>query len=243
MRRGGPGGGHRGRKGDDVDVADSEAGRTGKTSRAGRPPVTSRAEILVAARRLIDTDGWERLTIRRLASELGIGATTLYHHVRDKWELQVLMLNEYAAQIPRPTPSDDPVERIMAAATAVREAFAAWPWGADASAVDGFITLLDESAVWPVEEMIAAARDAGCDEAGAVALFRNVWYFIIGEVLVRARSAQGSVDRGRRQHEFLGQLDPERMPYLAAIGGRWPELAARDTFPAGLRALVVGMLP
>lgn len=182
------------------------------------------------------------MTIRRLAAELGIGATTLYHHVRDKWELQVLLLNEYAAQIPRPEPSTAPVERIVAAATAIRDAFAAWPWGADASAVDGFITLLDESALWPVEEIVAAARDAGCDQVRAVALFRNVWYFVIGEVLVRARSAHGRVDLGREQREFLGQLDPERMPHLRRIGQRWPELAARDTFPEGLRALVVGML-
>src|SRR5699024_10251704 len=160
---------------DDGGVAQSRAGRTGKTTRAGRPPVTSRAEILAAARRLIESEGWERVTIRRLAGELGIGATTLYHHVRDKWELQVLMLNEYAAQIPRPDPPErDPARRIVAAATAVHDSFAAWPWGADASAVDGFITLLDESALWPVEEIVAAARDAGCDEAQAVALFRNV---------------------------------------------------------------------
>ena len=38
--------------------------------RTGRPPVTSRAEILAAARQLIDRDGWEKLTIRRLAAEL-----------------------------------------------------------------------------------------------------------------------------------------------------------------------------
>lgn len=225
-------------------MAQSRAGRTGKTTRAGRPPVTSRAEILAAARRLIESEGWERVTIRRLAGELGIGATTLYHHVRDKWELQVLMLNEYAAQIPRPDPPErDPARRIVAAATAVHDSFAAWPWGADASAVDGFITLLDESALWPVEEIVAAARDAGCDEAQAVALFRNVWYFIIGEVTVRARSVEGRVDLGRRRQEFLGQLDPARMPSLTAIGTRWPELAAHDTFPAGLRALVDGMLP
>ena len=206
--------------------------------------MTSRREILAAAQRLIDADGWERLTIRRLAAELGIGATTLYHHVRDKWELQVLLLNEYAAQIPRPAPTDDPCERIVRAATAFRDGLAVWPWGAEASAVDGFVTLLDESALWPVEEIVAAARVAGCDDAEAVALFRNVWYFVVGEVTVRARSARGRVDlAGGSRAGFLSQLDPEQMPQLTSIGERWPELAARDTFPAGVRALVTGMLP
>jgi len=44
------------------------------------------AQILAAARRLIDRDGWDNLTIRRLAAETCIGAT-MYHHVRDKDDL------------------------------------------------------------------------------------------------------------------------------------------------------------
>ena len=41
---------------------------------------------------------------------------------------------------------------------------------------------------------------------------------------------------------FFSTLDADRYPQLAAIGGRWPELAARDSFPDGLRALVDGLL-
>ena len=54
------------------------------TPRRGRPAVTSRARILAAARRIIDREGWRRLTLRRLAAELDVGTTTLYHHVRDR---------------------------------------------------------------------------------------------------------------------------------------------------------------
>src|SRR5579875_1528408 len=68
---------------------------TSAHGRTGRPPVTSRPEILAAARRLIDRDGWEKLSVRRLAAELGIGTTTLYHHLRDKEDLLLLLLNEY----------------------------------------------------------------------------------------------------------------------------------------------------
>src|ERR1700753_3166971 len=63
-------------------------GRTGRPPAASRaeilagappPPVPAPPEILTAPRQLIDRDGWEKLTIRRLAAETGIGATTLYH--------------------------------------------------------------------------------------------------------------------------------------------------------------------
>ncbi len=78
--------------------------------RTGRPPVTSRTQIMTAARRLIDRDGWEKLTLRRLAAELGIGTTTLYHHVRDKEDLMVLLSpttpNEYRVPNCRTTPEN-----------------------------------------------------------------------------------------------------------------------------------------
>lgn len=206
------------------------------TGRTGRPPVTSRAEILSAARRLIDQDGWEKLTIRRLASELGIGPTTLYHHVRDKEDLLLLLLNEYAEQIPLPELPAGPAERVVAAATTLHDSLAAWPWAAEVLTVDGFVGLLRTAALRPVEAILAAAVDAGRTPDEAVEVFRAIWYYTVGEILVRARSGRkpAGVD--------FGGFDPVELPHLAAVGPRWPVIAARDSYPAGLRALVAGLL-
>lgn len=208
-------------------------------ARTGRPPVTSRAEILVAARRLIDRDGWEKLSVRKLAAELGIGPTTLYHHVRDKADLLVQLLNTYTGQLERPRLPDDPRERIVVAATVMHEALAAWPWAAEVVTVDGFVGLLDEPALWMVETIVGGAVDSGCTHAQAVGVFRDIWYYTAGEVLVRARSARRD-ERPQRDAAF--RFDPAETPHLAAIGDRWPELAARDTYADGLRALVGGLL-
>lgn len=212
--------------------------------RTGRPPVTSRAEILAAARRLIDRDGWETLTIRRLATEMGIGATTLYHHVRNKQDLLLLLLSEYTGQLPQPELPSEPRERIIVAATALHDALAAWPWAAEVVTTDGFVGLLDESAVWMVEAIVAGAIDHGCTPLQAVDLFRSIWYYTAGEILVRAHSAGRRADDALPAHPdgFFGRLDPSRMPRLTAIGDQWPTLAARDTYPKGLRAFVDGLL-
>ncbi len=182
--------------------------------RTGRPPVTSRADILAAARRLIDRDGWESLTVRRLAAELGIGTTTLYHHVRDKEDLLLLLLNEYAGQIVRPVLPSDPRERIVVAADALHGALAAWPWAADVLTVDGFVGLLGEPALWTVETIVAGAVDAGCTLEQAVEVFRSVWYYTVGEILVRAHSAHAKDDGTRPTSGagFLGRVDPSRLP-------------------------------
>ncbi|GIF17492.1 AcrR family transcriptional regulator [Actinoplanes tereljensis] len=203
--------------------------------RTGRPPVTSRAAILAAARGLIDEGGWEKLTIRRLAGELGIGATTLYHHVRDKEDLLLLLLNEYAAQAPFPELPADPRERIVVAAAAMRDTLAGWPWAAEVLTTDGFLGLLGGSAIRLVETIVAAAVDSGCTQEQAVDVFRSIWYYTVGEILVRVNSST------KKAGDFTG-FDPEQTPRLAAIGPQWPVLAARDTYVPGLRAFVDGLL-
>jgi AcrR family transcriptional regulator len=209
--------------------------------RGGRPPLTSRTQILAAARTLIDRDGWEKLTVRKLAAELGLGVTTLYHHVRDKEDLQVQLFNDYADQIDRPALPADPRERIITAATAMHDSLAAWPWAAEVLTADD---LLGESALWLVDTIVGGAVDAGCPPERAVDLYRNVWYFTAGEILVRAHSARRRAgdDRPTYRDTVFGNLDPDRLPHLAAIGGRWPELTARDTYADGLRAFVDGLL-
>ncbi len=212
--------------------------------RTGRPPATSREQILTAARQVIDRDGWEKLTVRRLAAELGIGTTTLYHHVRDREDLLVLLLNEHADRTLRPGLPADPRERIVVAATAIHDSLADRPWTAEILTTDGFLGRLGDSALWMVETVVASAIDLGCTPDQAVDVFRGLWYYTVGEILVRAHSS-----RRRAAGEppvaggaFFGALDPGRLPRLAAVGDRWPALAARDTYVPMLRAFTDGLL-
>jgi AcrR family transcriptional regulator len=212
--------------------------------RTGRPPVTSRAQILAAARRLIDRNGWEKLTIRGLAAEIGIGATTLYHHVRDKEDLLLLLITEYGDQIPHPDLPSEPRDRIIAAVAAIHDALAAWPWAAEALTADGFIGRLGDSALWLVETIVAGAIDHGCTPEQAVHVFRSIWYYTVGEILVRAHSARGRANDeppAYRDALFSG-LDASQMPCLVALGDQWPTLTSRDTYSQGLRAFVDGLL-
>ncbi|WP_116247046.1 TetR/AcrR family transcriptional regulator [Nocardiopsis sp. FIRDI 009] len=212
--------------------------------RTGRPPRTSRAQILAAARRLIDRDGWERLTIRRLAAELGVGATTLYHHIQDREELLVLLLNDHVDRIERLRLPSDPRDRVIAAATALHDALADWPWAAEVLTTDGFLGLLDASALWMVEAILAAAHEYGCTREQAVDVFRNVWYYTVGEILVRAHSTRRRAgdEPPDRRGAFSDGFDASQVPHLAAVGDRWPALAARDVYPRGLRVFVDGLL-
>lgn len=209
--------------------------------RTGRPPTTSRAQILIAARRLIDRDGWQRLTLRRLAAEIGVGTTTLYHHVRDKEDLFVQLLNDYADQVPRPSLPSAPRDRIVAAAIVIHDALATWPWAVEALTADD---LLGESALWLVDTIVSGAIDCGCGTEQAVDLYRGIWYYTVGEILVRANAARRRADDNRPTYRdvVFSNLDASRLPHLAAIADRWPTLVSRDTYAQGLRAFVDGLL-
>ncbi|HEY7597378.1 MAG TPA: TetR/AcrR family transcriptional regulator [Actinophytocola sp.] len=208
--------------------------------RTGRPPTTSRERILAAARRIIDRDGWQKLTIRRLAAELGVGATTLYHHVRDKEDLLVQLLNHYAEQIERPPLPADPRERIVLAATVMHDGLAAWPQAAEMLTADN---LLGESALWMVDTIVGGALDCGRTPEQAVELYRSIWYYTVGEILVRAHAKRRAAqDRPRYRDVIFKNLDASRFPNLAPLANRWPELTARDTYAEGLRAFVDGLL-
>jgi AcrR family transcriptional regulator len=64
----------------------------------GRDPLT-RDQIVDAAIRLADREGADALSMRRLGHELGAGATSLYWHVKNKEQLQDLMLDALIGEV------------------------------------------------------------------------------------------------------------------------------------------------
>ncbi|MFB4290878.1 TetR/AcrR family transcriptional regulator [Nonomuraea sp. ATR24] len=210
--------------------------------RTGRPPKISRADIVAAAHRVIEEDGVESLTMRRLAREVGSTAMALYHHVRDKEELLLLLLDDYAASRPRPAElPEEPRERVVAVATAMREALSGCPWIVDVLRADD---LLSVGALWYPERIIDAAVAAGLTTESAVEAYRIIWHYTAGELGGRAAARRRRAQGGSTYRErVFAELDAEEFPRLAEVGRRWEELTAKDTYDRGLRALVGGLLP
>ncbi|MEW9553053.1 TetR/AcrR family transcriptional regulator [Nonomuraea sp. NPDC050783] len=213
-------------------------------ARTGRPPRISRADIVAAAHRVIDQDGVEGLTMRRLAREVGSTAMALYHHVRDKEELLLLLLDDYAAGRPRPAEEElpaEPRERVVAVATAMREALSGCPWIVDVLRADD---LLSVGGLWYPEKIIDAALTAGLATEEAVAAYRIIWHYTAGEIGGRAAARRRRAEGGATYRErVFAELDAREFPRLAEVGRRWEELTAKDTYERGLRALVAGLLP
>lgn len=184
----------------------------------------------------------DRLTMRRLATEIGSTPMALYHHVRDKEELLVLLLDDHAARtLRRPELPAAPRERVVVAATAIHEALASCPWIVEVLTADD---LLSTSALWFVEQIVDGLVECGLSPDRAVHGYRAIWYYTAGEIVVRTTAARRRADDGRTTYreQVFADLDPGELPHLAQAADRWARLTAEDTYQDGLRALVDGLL-
>ncbi|MFI8915716.1 TetR/AcrR family transcriptional regulator [Streptomyces sp. NPDC053513] len=208
----------------------------------GRPSRISREEIIETARRIVDEGGVDRLTMRRLATEVGSTPMALYHHVRDKEELLVLLLDDYAARtLRRPELPADPRERVVVAAAAIHEALVACPWIVEVLTADN---LMSTTALWFVEQIVDGLAACGLSPDRAVHGYRAIWYYTAGEIVVRATAARRRAgdDRTTYRERAFAELDPHELPRLAQVADRWAPLTAEDTYLDGLRSLVDGLL-
>jgi AcrR family transcriptional regulator len=77
--------------------------RRPRRERTPRTPLSQQV-IADAALRLLDRDGLDGLSMRRLAAELGTGAASLYWHVQSKDELLELLVDRVMGEIELPPP-------------------------------------------------------------------------------------------------------------------------------------------
>ncbi len=71
-------------------------------------PLISKRKTLEAALRIIDTEGLDALSVRRLAVELNVNVASLYHHFRNKDEILVGAAQLALAEVRTPDTRDEP---------------------------------------------------------------------------------------------------------------------------------------
>jgi AcrR family transcriptional regulator len=99
-------------------------------SRRGRRPAWSREQIVAAAIELADAEGWDAVSMRRIASELGAGTMSLYHYVRTRDDLAALVADAIMGEliVPEDELPDGWRDGLAAIARRTRAAFERHPW-------------------------------------------------------------------------------------------------------------------
>jgi AcrR family transcriptional regulator len=147
-----------------------------KRSRARGTTGLSDREIARVARELIAAVGVEGLTMRSLATELGVALGATYHHVATKHDLLLLVGRDIYAEI-TPPPQDGPWdEQIKALMLNMAAIIGQYP-GMAAFLMVSINELTPTELNDAVREIL---RDAGFSERGNAAVMSALFFFVTG---------------------------------------------------------------
>jgi AcrR family transcriptional regulator len=144
--------------------------------------------VLEAALAVLDRDGRDALTMRRLAEELDVSAPSLYVHVRSKEDLIDGVLDHVLDQVPLPPIRDDWRASLREGFEQYRRALIAHP------GVIGLITernRTSRSQMRLVEHSISLLEAAGLSTADAVGVHVTLVAFTLGFLAQEAGRAPG----------------------------------------------------
>ena len=209
-----------------------------------RRPRLTRERVIAEALAIIAQDGVQALTMRSLAARLAVVPGALYHHVRNKQQLQDLVLDGVLAEVDvHLDPSPPWPEQLKVLAHRLRAVLEDHP------GVAGILKTRDPlgpHSLALAEAFLGPLLAAGFgDREAGLAFFLLVDYTIgfavsspstsVNEQRVRDPATRSQL------HQFFRSLPADRFPALVALGEHvW--LDNRDErFTAGLDVLVDGL--
>jgi TetR/AcrR family transcriptional regulator, tetracycline repressor protein len=209
-----------------------------------RRPKLTRQRVVAEALAVIAQDGVEALTMRSLAARLGVVPGAVYHHVRNKQQLQDLLLDGVLAEIDFHTdPSLPWTEQLKVLAHRLRQVLERHP------GVAGILKARDPlgpHSLALAEALLAPLRAAGFGDRQAGLAFSLLVDYTVGFAVSSPRTSvneQRVRDAAIRTqlHEFFRSLPPDRFPALVALGEHvWVD-NRDERFTAGLDVLVEGL--
>lgn len=200
----------------------------------------NRRGILEAALAVVDAEGLEALTMRRLGHELGVEAMSLYRHVPSKEAVLDGIVELIVLEIEVPAVVDgDWQEATREVVRSYRRAAHAHP---NAFPLVSMRPLNTPEALRRLDANFEILRGAGFDEASAIVAFRTLASYTRGFALEEVTGrALGAQPVGREDRIDPRDLAADEFPRLAELA---PWLVAPDReaeFERGVDLIVAGL--
>lgn len=187
-----------------------------RSDRASRKPRFTRDDIAAAAIRIADSEGFEAVSMRRVAAELDAGTMTLYHYVRTKDELLTLVFDAFLGEVVVPSTQRFPRDwrsGISLIARRTRDALRRHPW---------ILDIADDPNIGPnamrhFDQCLQSlsSLDAGFDDK--LDLIMVVDEYVFGFCLHERNNLKDDVDTGEMAHYISALLDEDDYPALSAM--------------------------
>ncbi len=172
-------------------------------------PALSRDQIVSVALELLDAEGTDALSMRKLGARLNAGATSLYSHVANKDELVELVVDEVYGEIEMPAGGDPADWRadVTRCAHALRSAFLRHPWIASVVGEAG-VAHLGPNMLRLSEGLLALFEGAGFSLEEADRAVNTVVSYVIGMTTAEAAWLTTLARSGRSEREWVEHLWP-----------------------------------
>jgi TetR/AcrR family transcriptional regulator, tetracycline repressor protein len=159
-----------------------------------------RQDVVDRALVVLDAHGLADLTVRRLARELGVQPSALYHHVASKQELLALVAEELLRRGPRRPRTGGWRKALRTVCAELRDALLAYRDGAEVVAAAQALGL---GAAGPAAELEAVLRGAGADPELARVGASTCVHYVLGHVgeeqLHLQAGSAGAIESGPRE--------------------------------------------
>jgi TetR/AcrR family tetracycline transcriptional repressor len=183
----------------------------------------SREDIVDAAVRIVAAGGYQQMSIRSLAADLGVAPMSLYRHIRDKDDLLDEVVDRLLARVWRPAAGEDDWQAwVIEAAASLRRFLVTQP-----AALHVYLRhpVVSPAAIARMDAMMSVLRRTGLDDTTARSAYAALHTYTIGYAALeasRSRWAPGDGDGGSLTHQL-------------------PALTSAGQFTEGLRYLLEGI--
>ncbi|MEU1538672.1 TetR/AcrR family transcriptional regulator C-terminal domain-containing protein [Actinacidiphila glaucinigra] len=207
----------------------------------------SREAIVTAALHVVDAEGLDALSMRRVAQELDTGAASLYAHVANKEELLELLLDRIQAGVTRPEPDPERwQEQVKELARQGRRVLVAHRDLARAAIGQGIP--FGPNALLNAEAMLAILKAGGLSDQVCAYGVDALALFVTATAVEESLRGQGLGESGVtldeqvvRIREYFRSLPPEGFPHITGMVDALMRDEGDERFEFGLDLLVSGL--
>lgn len=206
---------------------------------AGQRAGLTRASVLEAARHIADQDGVDRLTMRRLAAELGVMPNALYTYVPHKEALLDALIDDLLGDVDAGEPAgEDWRDGLVRVMDASRRLLLAHP-----QLVPVFLArpALGPNAVRLGEVTFALLRRGGLEGERAVEAFRILLIYSLGFAAFQETRLPDDPARAARTEAAFAGLPEDRFPEMRRLARHLAGPVTDRQFHTGLRWLLDGI--
>jgi AcrR family transcriptional regulator len=211
-----------------------------KASKASARPPLSRERIIATAVEIADERGVGAVTMREVASRLGVEAMSLYNHVANKDDILDGMVDSVAAQIDLPHDLEDWREVMRRRAVSAHGLFTRHPWAPlliDSRGSSG------PSALHYYDAILGTLLGAGFRLEDAARAFSLLDSYIYGFGIEQFNMSAGDDSQEQRAEDMLDKIPAEQFPNLRRMASYAMEFGydAGADFDFGLQIILDGL--